>query len=97
MRNRGVGSPAFSSEAAFSTNYVEALYLKIAVRFRCPTNCVRTLFLGIDLLDYASLGHRLRRLSGDGAKRKNGTNGQRSDGFYDDCFFHCAFPCLLPH
>jgi hypothetical protein len=38
---------------------------------------------GINLLDYASLGHRLRWRSGDGAKRKRCTDGQRGDGFHE--------------
>ena len=38
---------------------------------------------GLDLLDRASLGRGLRRLSGDGAKRKRSTDGQRDDGLYE--------------
>jgi hypothetical protein len=39
---------------------------------------------GIELLDYATLGHRLRWLSGDGAKRKGRTDGQRGESFHED-------------
>jgi hypothetical protein len=48
---------------------------------------------GIDLLDHASLDHRLRRRSGDGAKRKCRTDGQRGDGFMSiDVFIVSSFP-----
>jgi hypothetical protein len=38
---------------------------------------------GIDLLDRTSLGHRVRRLSGDGAKRKRSSDRQIGDGLYE--------------
>ena len=48
---------------------------------------------GLDLLDHASLGRGLRRLSGDGAKRKRCTDGQRGDGFMSiDVFIVSSFP-----
>ena len=40
-------------------------------------------FLGLDLLDHALLGRGLRRRSGDGAKRKRCTDGQRGDDFHN--------------
>jgi hypothetical protein len=38
---------------------------------------------GLGLLDHASLGRGLYRLSGDGAKRKRCTDGQRGDDLHE--------------
>jgi hypothetical protein len=38
---------------------------------------------GLDLLDHASLGRGLYRLSGDGAKRKRCTDGQCGDDLHE--------------
>jgi hypothetical protein len=64
-----------------------------------PTVREVMLFRGLDLLDHSSLGRGLRRLSGDGAKRKRRTNASTAAIFMSiDVFILLSFgPALTAH